>query len=114
MKKFLGLVLSLCLFSLQASALELGKQVKFEIPAQSLSTALIRFAQQTDIQVVTAGQKLEGVETKGVAGVLTIEEALQRLLSGTGFSFRTVGDGTISIIPTRSGGDRTASGTDPV
>src|SRR5689334_9994910 len=101
MKKSLVLLSWLALLPLQVSALSLDKKVKFDIPAQALSTALIHFAQQTDVQVVTSGQKVEGVESKGVNGEHSLGEALGSLLEGTGFRYKVVGEGTVTIVGKR-------------
>src|SRR5689334_9221918 len=101
MRKTIALLGWLALLPLAASALELDKRVKFDIPAQQLATALIRFAQQTEVQVVTAGQKVQGVESQGVNGEHSLAEALNRLLEGTGFAYRVVGQGTVTIVAER-------------
>src|SRR5688572_27796550 len=98
MKKASLLPLLLTLLSSPSWALELHKRVTFDIPAQQLSTALIRFAQQSDVQVVTMGQKFDSVKSRGIKGEHSLEEALQGLLEGTGFSYRVVGDETVTIV----------------
>jgi hypothetical protein len=52
--------------------------VEFSIPAQSLSTALIEFASQAKVQVLTAGQQVNGVKAATVDGRLTLNGALDR------------------------------------
>ncbi len=81
-----------------ARAVELNKTVEFNIPAQPLATALIRFAQQTNLQVVTSGQNVAGVKSVAISGRLSVAEALKQMLSGTGFTFNTVGEGTVSVV----------------
>lgn len=46
------LVLFACLFSFTAFAVDLERKVDFDIPAQSLSAALIQFSHQAKIQVL--------------------------------------------------------------
>lgn len=71
--------------------------VEFSIPAQSLSSALMQFAEQSSTQVLTASGDLEGYRSAGASGRLSVEAALQALLKGTGLSFRRVGAGTFTI-----------------
>lgn len=56
----------------------------FDIEEQELASALIEFAVQADVALVSPGQLLEGRRSPGVRGVLTASEALRRLLEGTG------------------------------
>ena len=63
----------------------------YEIPAQPLSDALVVFASQSGLQVATDGAALRGVRSPGVRGALTPRQALERLLAGTGFTYRLNG-----------------------
>ncbi len=71
----------------------------FTIRSQPLTSALMEFAEQSNIQVITSADELKQFETSGVQGNVTIEEALRRLLEGTGLSYRKVGEGTVTIAP---------------
>ena len=78
-------------------AAELEREVRFDIPAQSLATAMIAFAEQSGIQVVTAGEAVEPLQTPGVHGIRSIRDALGELLYGTGMVFVPVGSATIAL-----------------
>ncbi|MFT4179648.1 MAG: TonB-dependent receptor, partial [Thermomonas sp.] len=69
----------------------------FAIEAQPLSTALIAFGQQARVQVVTAGANLEGLRSKGISGRMSPEQALRRLLQGTGFTGFFSDAGTVVV-----------------
>lgn len=69
------------------------------IPAQSLGTALQSFAKARELYLVYAAQDVTEVRTQGAIGELTDEEALQRLLEGTGLTYRYVDAKTVSIVP---------------
>jgi iron complex outermembrane recepter protein len=56
----------------------------FDIPGQALSSALKTFADQADLQLLYESEVVEGRQTTGVMGRFTSQEALRRLLSGTG------------------------------
>jgi iron complex outermembrane recepter protein len=69
------------------------------IPAQPLGTALQALAQQRDFQIVYVDEELQAVRTAGAAGELTPEEAIRKLLDGTGFTFRYLDEKTVTIVP---------------
>lgn len=81
------------------SAAEFTESVSFTIPSQPLTSALMQFADQSRIQVITSAVEIKQLQTQGVQGRVTIEEALRQLLDGTGLSFRKVGEGTVTIAP---------------
>jgi iron complex outermembrane receptor protein len=81
--------------------------LEFSIPAQSLSSALMQFAEQSSVQVLTASSDLQGYRSAGVSGRLSVEAALEALLRGTGLHYRRVAGSTFSISPP---GPATAAG----
>jgi iron complex outermembrane recepter protein len=91
------LALLACLFSFTAFAVDLERKVEFDIPAQSLSAALIEFSHQAKIQVI-ASDDMSRQTTQGITGPHTIREALKQLLGTTGLSYRVVGDNSITIV----------------
>jgi iron complex outermembrane recepter protein len=98
-----GRVLGTCLLVLLATtstaAIDLGRQVDFNVQPQALTSAVIDFSRQADVQVLASGPRIEGVSTKGVRGRYSIEQGLKLLLDGTGMGFRVVGEKTISLTP---------------
>ena len=85
-----------CLFSLTALAVDLERKVDFDIPAQTLSAALIQFSHQAKIQVIISDD-ISQQTTQGVTGAHTIRQALKQLLGAAGLGYRVVGDNTITI-----------------
>jgi len=79
----------------------------FAIPPQALSTALIAFGRQANVQVLTAGGRVDAVRSPGVAGDCTAAAALDRLLAGTGLAYRYVDAGTVVVRPFATGGNGT-------
>jgi iron complex outermembrane receptor protein len=69
----------------------------FNVPGGALSAALDAYTRQSGIDIAVSTQALKGVESKGVAGDMSPEEALSRILSGTGFSTRRVGSGVAVV-----------------
>jgi iron complex outermembrane receptor protein len=91
------LVLLACLFSFTVLAVDLDRKVDFDIPAQSLSAALIQFSHQAKIQVISS-DNISQQTTRGITGSHTIREALKQLLGATGLDYRVVGDSSITIV----------------
>ena len=86
----------------------------FSIPPQPLSSALVLFGQQARRQITADGGVVQGLLTPGVQGTLTIEEALSRLLAGTGLTFSFPSGATIALQkPGQVGGAGTVQ-LDPV
>jgi iron complex outermembrane receptor protein len=67
---------------------------QFAIPAGTLTDALTVFGQQSGLQVSVDAGLVRGITTPGVAGTLSSDQALARLLAGTGLGY-AVGDGAV-------------------
>ncbi|HEB27894.1 MAG TPA: hypothetical protein ENI05_08985 [Porticoccus sp.] len=90
----LFIVLMLCVLPL-AWADETRYQ--FSIPSQDLSSALVDFSSQTNIDYVSQVQHLNEITAGAVAGELTASEALSRMLKGTKLTFSRLENGSILI-----------------
>lgn len=73
--------------------------ILFSIPPQPLSSGVIEFSRQANVQVLTEGSRLQGVNTPGVTGRYSLDAGIKHLLVGTGFGYRLTGSDTISLIP---------------
>lgn len=76
--------------------------ITFAIAPQSLSTALIAFGKQANVQVLTAGGTIAIFRSDGVSGTLSPDAALARLLHGTGLAYSFVDAGTVVVKPSAS------------
>lgn len=68
------------------------------IPPMALSAALNIFAQNTGLQLAYITEVANGLQTEGAPAGLSREATLERLLAGTGLSFRFVNDNTVTIV----------------
>ncbi len=59
-------------------------QRAFNIAPQPLATAVGIFGQQSGRQITVDGALIRGLATSGVQGTMSVDEALRRLLAGTG------------------------------
>src|SRR5579862_1247250 len=103
-------LMTLALASSSALAVELDRQFDFNVAAQPLTSAIVEFSKQADVQVLADGQKLDRVESRGVRGRYSIRDGLKTLLDGTGFGFKVVGANTISLTPS---GNQPAATNEP-
>jgi iron complex outermembrane recepter protein len=105
--------LAAALYAISASlalAVDLDQQVTFDIPAGTLSKALIAFSTQAHVQVLSSGEHVARGKTDGLIGTFTIREALNRLLSGSGLSFRSMNTDAIAIDTATSDGAQNRRG----
>ncbi|VVO19208.1 TonB-dependent siderophore receptor [Pseudomonas fluorescens] len=72
--------------------------VEVDIPAQSLASALQQLGQQANLQILYSPDMVKGIKSTAVAGNLEPEQALDRLLLGSGITFQLTGN-TVSLIP---------------
>lgn len=70
---------------------------QFTIPAGSLSQVLARLSAQAGIYLVGASELASGKSSEGLQGSYTVEEALNRILSGSGLIAVAQGDNSYSL-----------------
>ncbi len=71
------------------------------LPVQPLSTSLNQLARLAGVQLIAAPASLDGKMAPAVSGSLSLESALDRVLSGSGLAWKLIG-GTVSITPSAS------------
>ncbi|TAJ28034.1 MAG: TonB-dependent receptor, partial [Reyranella sp.] len=69
----------------------------FNIPAQPLADALVQFGYQSGLQVAADGNATAAASSTAVSGSLTPQQALARLLAGTGLTFQFTGPNTVQV-----------------
>lgn len=94
--------ISLAILGLSAVAhADMATRKQTSIDAQALEPALRAFARERKLSLVFVQEDLRGLSTPGAIGELTAQEALTRLLQGTGLTHVYVDESTISILPQR-------------
>lgn len=61
-----------------------AQAVSFKIPSQPAATGINEFARQADVQILITASAVQGKQTRAVFGALTVHDALEDLLAGTG------------------------------
>ncbi|MET4731535.1 iron complex outermembrane receptor protein [Thalassospira sp. MBR-102] len=81
----------------QSGAGVLAASHAFEIPAQSMTSALALFGQQSGLQITVDGALVRGVDAPAVSGSMTSQQALDRLFAGSGLTYNISDDGTVVV-----------------
>jgi len=70
----------------------------FDVPAMSSGAGVAVFARQAQVQLLISDRDARGRRTNEVKGALSIEQALKRLLDGTGLTYRQNGARTYVVV----------------
>jgi iron complex outermembrane receptor protein len=79
-------------------------QFSFAIPAKPLPQALSDFSRITGISVVYTDEAPYGLTAPAINGQLSADQAMQQLLSGSGFTFRRTDAQTLMLEPVPTAG----------
>ncbi|SDR19700.1 Secretin and TonB N terminus short domain-containing protein [Pseudoxanthomonas sp. CF385] len=71
---------------------------RIDLPAGELATALNTLAKQSGTQLVYRADQMKGRRTTGVQGAATTDQALERLLKGSGFEAKRDASGAVLIV----------------
>ena len=87
----------------RSAEVTMSAQMRFDIGASDLRSAISQFSQATGLQVVVAPDAVTGRRTSGVRGALTVRAALDQLLRGTNLTASLRGSVVVlKPAPTRS------------
>ncbi|HTM70900.1 MAG TPA: TonB-dependent receptor [Luteimonas sp.] len=98
MRSLRVLMLSLACSAALAAQAQTAARTRIDIPAGDLATALSEVARQSGAQVIFRADQMSGLRTNGAHGDLTTDEALQRVLQGSGFGVRRDSSGALVIV----------------
>jgi len=76
--------------------MDLTQVVEFHIEPQRLSTALLKFSHQANVQIIV-GPEVGDRRSNGLSGRHSIGQALSILLNGTTLIYRVVNDTSITV-----------------
>lgn len=69
----------------------------FDIQPQPLSSALLQFSENTNLELLFNASMTRDMQTKGVSGDHSPEAALRMLLEGTGLDYRWTSTGSVAL-----------------
>ncbi|WCD83537.1 TonB-dependent siderophore receptor [Pseudomonas sp. TUM22785] len=90
-------------FSMAVAAQVQAQEIEFNIPAQSLASALLTLGKQADLQVLYSADDVQGLRSQAVVGRFSTDKALARMLAGTNLSFSL--QNNTAILQKRSASD---------
>jgi len=70
----------------------------FDIPRGDLKAALDRYTTQTGTPLLYVTKAVEGVQTRGVSGDVNADQALAKILAGTGFVIHRDSSGVLAVV----------------
>ena len=76
-----------------------GQRLSTNIGAQALGAALQTLARERHFQIIYVSEELYNLRTAGAVGEFTPDEALDRILAGTGCAFRRIDAQTVTVFP---------------
>src|SRR5688500_2312853 len=74
---------------------DLASQVQFDIAPQQLSSALLKYSEQSGVQISSPASLIKGKSSSGVVGTLAAKEGLEQLLKGTNLTYDVIDRNTI-------------------
>lgn len=72
----------------------------YSIPAGSLAYVLSRFGDSAGLQLLYPADLVRGKQSAGLSGIMPPDQALERILSGTGLTYQFTNASTVTIIGT--------------
>lgn len=87
-----------------AASSNTGGAVGFAIPAGPLGAALTQWAEAARLRLLVSSEAVRGLRSNGVSGALAPEQALSRLLAGTGLNYRFTNASTVAVRRASDGG----------
>ncbi|AOH85268.1 hypothetical protein AWL63_16205 [Sphingomonas panacis] len=72
----------------------------FDIPAQSVASAMSVFARQSGVQILFPYDRVRNMRTHTISGIMTPEAALSQMIEGTGLKVARSGNGVVALAAT--------------
>ncbi len=86
--------------------------VSYSIPSGSLGAVISSFGDRSDLQVLYPADLVRGKVSRGLSGTMSREEALSKLLQGTGLSFSFTNANTVTITSAAASAPNAQAGPD--
>src|SRR5277367_2928802 len=85
--------------------------VKFNLPSQSLAESLRAVASQTQTNILFDRALVHGLMAQALDAQLNLDQAMRRLLAGTGLTYRKTDEKTVVIVVADKTGDPSTTHT---
>ncbi|WP_161554287.1 TonB-dependent receptor domain-containing protein [Stenotrophobium rhamnosiphilum] len=95
-----AILISLMFFMVCGSmpALAAEPLIRFDIPAQELSSSLNQFSVLSNRTLIYSPELVGGLTAPAVQGEFTPDQVIQKLLNGTGLIYRAIGDEKYAVV----------------
>jgi iron complex outermembrane receptor protein len=93
----IGLILSVLILCSAAAAARAQAISAFNLPAQPLAESLKAIGSQTNTNVLVAPELVDGRQAPALKATLNVDEALSRILAGTGINHKFLNEKTIVL-----------------
>jgi len=100
---------SLCTLAFAADPAHASIKKDTRIPSEGLGAALQSLAKDFDFQVLYRTEVVKDLKTHGAIGSLTSDEALSKVLSGTGLTYKYLDPQTVTLVPVALASGATAT-----
>src|SRR5688572_16567056 len=80
-----------------ASAASARATIRFDLPAQALEKSLRSLGKSTDMNILIDRKLVSGLQAPALTGELTVEQAITRLLAGTGLTHQFLNEHTVVL-----------------
>jgi len=84
-------------------AADLNDRFAFDIAPQKLATALVELSRQANTQVVSDAKAVAAMDSAGISGEMSLNDALRQLLAGTHLEYKSTSNGVVAVGPFGSG-----------
>jgi len=75
-----------------------AQSTQFNVPREPVADAVRRIGRQGGVQIIVSGDVARGRTGNAVSGAMGVEQALAKLLAGTGLEARKTGDRTFVVV----------------
>lgn len=106
----LALAAGACVVAMSTPAQAQAAVISYDIPAGSLKSALDAYGRQSGRPIIYRSEQVRGINSRGYRGPAQADEALNKLLAGTGFIARGGGAGSVAIV--RAADDQSSAASD--
>jgi len=100
-----ALCISAAVVACTVPAIAAAQTAEFNVPREPVSRAIRKIGQQSGVQIIVSGDAARGKTGNAISGTMGVEQALARLLAGTGLEARKTGDRTFVLVPVAVGAE---------
>lgn len=86
-----------------APEIAVAQSAQFNVPREPVADAVRRIGRQSGAQIIVSGDVARGRTGNAVSGAMNVEQALAKLLAGTGLEARKTGDRTFVVVSAQAG-----------